>query len=755
MKKKYKIFSFFCMCIMLLICALMLSSCCTPREIRVYVQFKNADPRLQLYDYDFKCDFGTTANITFSVPKGYDHTKLKGSAEGYNINYYVSVVEEEDNPDYKKYKDNEEYWFTLDKTVTFKIEVVKRSCTAIIDLSDMTKNTYSINLEKGMSGFQVLIVSKDKTDGLIKLGSKDVLETVDFVNNTAEIEYGKYAILLHDTNVAKKSYNALYSDISSSDFVLDKNIGTMGTLRFGKYPVAKKGNTYYNYNYNSQLQLFYLGEIKEDINLQASIPNFEEEKGFDIERKPNVFYLFTNLSQYNSDILTMEAYSSVVNYSGNLDTIEGNSVQKVEPYDTYNDRYDMYKIYLGKDLDNDPLLKSSDKTDLNKDLYFEISSVAQETIPSNVDRSDPKVGAECFNYYLLFLERQNTSEGYKIPLSQVSSSNGKRYIKLSYEILLKFCQNRDVVSGQTVYEYLTGSAILYPELDKQVFQNDRNSGRFLFSRVWLTKSLSNTTDATSADFHFNVYIKNEGNVKYGLLDYHSSSRDCVYFLTSDLFDGVTYKKNLYAEIKGKQYKDFRTMPVGEVYFILGLETYLNKDPLKVENYKEYNGIKDFPINLKTRETLDEYSLTVRINSKDKLRELAPLDFSYLNLPASISNAVYLTEKSEFSQFKEFIAVTSANKETFKENKLIKFSSSQDLYYFVRIDGDYNNDFDIEMRLDPNDSTTCISKSQDLYDVTGERRYITINDNTYYIKVISQDNIYSLLTDYIYVVKAGS
>ena len=42
------------MCILLLICTLMLSSCCTPREIKVYVKFKNADPRLQLYDYDFK-----------------------------------------------------------------------------------------------------------------------------------------------------------------------------------------------------------------------------------------------------------------------------------------------------------------------------------------------------------------------------------------------------------------------------------------------------------------------------------------------------------------------------------------------------------------------------------------------------------------------------------------------------------------------------------------------------------------------------
>ena len=744
------------MCILLLICTLMLSSCCTPREIKVYVKFKNADPRLQLYDYDFKCDFGSSANITFDVPKGYDHTKLKGTAEGYNINYYVSAVEETDNPDYKKFKDSQDYWFVLDKTVTFKIEVVKRSCTAIIDLSDMTKNTYNINLEKGMEGFQVLIVSKDKTDTLIKLGSKDVLETIDFVNNSAEVEYGKYAILVHNTNVAKRSYNALYSDISERDFVMDKNIGNIGTLRFGKYPVAKKGNTYYNYNYNSQLQLFYLGEIKENINLQASIPNFEKEKGFEIERKPNIFYLFTNLSQYNSDILTMEAYSSVVNYSGNLDTIEGNTVQKIESNEIYNDRYDVYKIYLGKDLDNDPLLESADKAELNKDLYFEISAIAQETIPSHIDRNDPKMGAECFNYYLLFFEKQKPSEGYKIPLSEISSANGKRYIKLSYETLLKFCQNRDMVRGQTVYEYLTGSAILYPELDYTVFQNDRLSSKFMYTRVWLTIDiLSNTIGATSRDFHFNLYLKNESTIKYGVVDYHNSSRDCIYFLTSDLFDGDKYKNTLYAEIRGKEYKDFRTMPVRGATFVLGFGTYLNMEPIKVKDFKNYNGVKDFPINLKTRETLDEYSLTVKINIEDKLRELTPLDFSYLSLPASISNAVYLSEKSEFSQFKEFIPVTSANKETFKENKLIKFSSGQDLYYFVRIDGDYHNDFDIEMRLDPNDSTTCISKSQDLYDITGEKRFITINDNTYYIKVISQDDIYSLLTNYIYVVQAGS
>ena len=148
-----------------------------------------------------------------------------------------------------------------------------------------------------------------------------------------------------------------------------------------------------------------------------------------------------------------------------------------------------------------------------------------------------------------------------------------------------------MVRGQTVYEYLTGSAILYPELDYTVFQNDRLSSKFMYTRVWLTIDiLSNTIGATSRDFHFNLYLKNESTIKYGVVDYHNSSRDCIYFLTSDLFDGDKYKNTLYAEIRGKEYKDFRTMPVRGATFVLGFGTYLNMEPIKVKDFKNYNGV---------------------------------------------------------------------------------------------------------------------------------------------------------------------
>lgn len=736
MGKKYRICTFIFMCFLLCFVALLFESCCSPKEIVISVHFQNADSRLGLKDYKFKNEFGTAAYITFDVPKGYDHTKIKGTAEGYDLEYSVDYEIPNAEETYGL-----DYLYDLNKTVTYKVAMVKRSCRVNIDMTEMTKKTFNISLDTGMSGFKVLIISKDQTEGLVKLLSKDVKETIEFNNNVATVEYGKIAILLHNRKTSKQSYSAIYSELGR--FTAIKNIQNQGTLRYSEYPVAQKGNTLYNFNYDSNQCLYYLGEIRESIDVQPTIPNFQYEKGFSIDRTPNIFYLFTNLTAYNSDILTMNAYSPVGNnYNGNdLDSIDGVSIQKVSPAQIYNDRYEIHKIYLGHDMNSDPVL--TDRENVNTDLYLEVSSC---------------LGISNINFYLLAYEREDKQYATKLEVSTKTSTKGRYFIKLSSDVLQKYCQDRDQISGDSVYPYKTGSAILYPEFSYDFFQQDRINREYKYTRIWLTERVISTqTTATDEDFHFNLYIKKGNQVKYGLIDYHSESRsitprDCIYFLTEDLFDGNTYKNTLYAEIRGSAYQDFRTLMLMDVQFVLGSNNVLNFTPIAItrpSKPNDYNGLKDFAVKL-TKETLSEYTLRVDINVVGAYQKLTNLDFSYLEFPSNeIGSSVYMTSKSEFSDFNDFFSVTPANKTLYKDNGNLKFSSAQDLYYFVKCD---EEDFDIEMRLDPNDPSTCISKSKELKDITGERRKIYVHDVPYYIRVVKQDTIYSLLTDYIYVVK---
>ncbi len=733
MGKKYRICTFIFMCFLLCFVALLFESCCSPKEIVISVHFQNADSRLGLKDYKFKNEFGTAAYITFDVPKGYDHTKIKGTAEGYDLEYSVDYEIPNAEETYGL-----DYLYDLNKTVTYKVAMVKRSCRVNIDMTEMTKKTFNISLDTGMSGFKVLIISKDQTEGLVKLLSKDVKETIEFNNNVATVEYGKIAILLHNRKTSKQSYSAIYSELGR--FTAIKNIQNQGTLRYSEYPVAQKGNTLYNFNYDSNQCLYYLGEIRESIDVQPTIPHFQYEKGFSIDRTPNIFYLFTNLTAYNSDILTMNAYSPVGNnYNGNdLDSIDGVSIQKVSPAQIYNDRYEIHKIYLGHDMNSDPVL--TDRENVNTDLYLEVSSC---------------LGISNINFYLLAYEREDKQYATKLEVSTKTSTKGRYFIKLSSDVLQKYCQDRDQISGDSVYPYKTGSAILYPNLD-DFYSKERDQDKYTLIKIWLTKNIIGGTETfKDEDIFYNLYTLDNSNKKhYGLIDYNSEPnstkpRDFIYLLRDDIFPNGKYCKQLYADVRVERYVDFRSVTINSVSLVLGKGDLLVNETT-VKDCKICNGIDNLSIDFLPKDMLWQYEITANVKLKLKYSQLTTLDFSYLEFPSNeIGSSVYMTSKSEFSDFNDFFSVTPANKTLYKDNGNLKFSSAQDLYYFVKCD---EEDFDIEMRLDPNDPSTCISKSKELKDITGERRKIYVHDVPYYIRVVKQDTIYSLLTDYIYVVK---
>ena len=703
----------------LLLTGFCLSSCCSPKECEVKVKFLGVHEDLDLEDYSYNVPFNTPTTISMDIPAGYDHTKAKASINNHEQAGQVTFEKEIED----------EYKYAISKNIKYNIKFVKRSFELIIDLTEMQKLKFDI-IMPGMSDFQVITFSdKERLDRLTVLNSLMADSTINFKNEKASVEYGDYAFLIRTHT--SKHYDSLYSRVGR--FTQEEDISHIGSLNYIEYPVAKKGNVRYYLNNNGYTSIHYMGQILEDVELSDSIPEYVPDKGFDIQRDPNIFYLFSNLSQYNSDLLTIETYTSSNNsYNAsnqNLDKIGNVTIEKVNPHSIYKNRYDLHKIYLGANIATDGLLKAMQKSDVRQDIYIKVTS---------------KIGVENFNLKLLKYEG-DTKSTYNVNADQISV-RGEKYIKLTEEDLMEFSIEREHEDqyGQ-MHTYYSGSAIFYPQLKYSFFSSD-HSGTYKYSRVWLKKSIINGHSSQLDDYNFFAYVKDEyGNKKYGIIDYHyegdsPTARDCVYLETADLFDeNKVYKNTLYCEVIGKKYEDYSTQLITNLSFSIGQfsEDSLNPDgPVIVENPKVYNGYKDFPIIFRSMEYLSEYTIGVKISLKNHLGESSTIDFSHMNLG---KNTIYITESIAFDEVTDFNEVREQTKNSFN---FIDSGYYQDVYYFVRaID---NSDFDFDIYLDYNDRSTKISSSRLLCDIAGENMVVQINGEPYYVKVLMLDEIYEML-----------
>lgn len=723
-----KLSIYFCF-LVVLVGGFLLTSCCSPNPCKVDVKFVGADTRLGLENYSFYVDFNETAKIEFPVPKGYDSSKIISTINNKNIEYEVAYT--------KGQTVKSGYEYDVDKKVSITINFVRRSFELDIDLTAMQKLTFDITLNDEMNNFDALIIPQEKSTGYFtSLSSSDVLKTVQFVDGIASIEYGDYVVLMHNVNKDSKNYDTLYSQVNH--FTSESNISSIGTINYSFYNKAKKGNTNYLYNNESNKTMYYLGEIKEDLNLYSQIPNYEKDKGFEIDRKANTFYLFTNMSCFNSDILTMTAYSSsekTYNVAdGSLDRIDGQTVEKVSNFDTYLGKYDLHKIYLGSNMSSDVLLGSEDKNLTNKDLYF----VLESTLDLTKD----------INFYLLDDENQQSKNAYKLSVEKNKTEKGLYYIKLSSETLDKFSQIRDMVYYGSVRSYKTGLAILYPEIDYNFFHDTKESDYLrIYKNIIIT---NNNSSIDTSGLQVNLYLKDDSGNNYGFVDNHSwpntsLKRDCVYFKTSDLFvvgeSKKTFKNNVYIEIKGNDYENFKSVKIKSVS-LKNKDMSLTKYPIEVSDPKIFNGITDYKVGGFYYDELGEYTLTISITLCDPVTDYITLDFSHLQLPNNYSQGLYITANDNFEDISGFMLVNGGNKDTFNS---LKFGKSGDLYYFS------NCNLDIEVRLDPDDPTTVISSSQYFKDIKGEKIKININGEPYNILVIKQDIIYELISSKMYVV----
>ncbi len=732
---------------MLLFCGVVLSSCCSPKPLEVTVTFKGADSRLGLSDYKYLVEFNDSTKVSFDVPKGYDHTQISGSISDVNVDYNV------------KFKDEKSlekgYEYASEKTITFEIDFVKRDFELVVDLSKMTKLTFDISLAGDMTDFQAIIIPQEMTDGfLTDIWARDVIETVDIVNYKVSIEYGNYVVLSHNKQKSGVNYDALYSYVNH--YTLDKNKASIGSINYSYYNRAKKGNSDYTYNGDSRTALYYIGEIKEDIDIRSSIPNYEPDKGFQIERNYNTFYMFTNLEECNSDLFSIEAYAPTSDTydssSADMDIIDGQVVKKVKASDTFNFKYDIHKIYLGNDLQNDALLNDEDRETIHEKLYFVVSSAVGQEYSSSVDIWNNITFHMLENQYELCdddnkINLASDNNGYK------ETAKGKKYIQFSDEDLDKFSLTRDYLVGDSKGEYETGLCILYPKLTYNFFSAHKQND---YLTIYKNISIDDSS-LSSDDFYYNIYILEDGKKNYGMVDNHfwldsETKMDRVYFRKTDLLelgeDGVyRYKGNLYVDFWCKGYENYKSIVIEQLHISVDGNSQTGNGLKLTTDGSSTNGIKGFKIETLYFRDLGEYTLTVQAVMKQAYQELTTLDFSYFEMPSNYTNGVYITNNPLFESIEDFFFVNENNKTTFNQ---MKFSMYGDLYYFVRSD----EDFDIEVRLQADDPTTKISTSQDFCDIKGDKITMNIQGFPYKIKVIKQDTIYELLeSGKMYVVKA--
>lgn len=776
MKNKLKRISLCLGFFALIICGFLFSSCCSPSPSKISVHFEGADERLGLKDYTYDLAFNGNLVVSFTVPKGYDHTKISATINGNNIANEEVVFEEGKTVE-------EGYEYTLDKTITYRVNFIKRDSSVVVNLTDMQKLKFDIVLDKDMENFTVLSIPEEKTENLfLELLESEVIEQYSFTNHKASIEYGNYIVLKHNINSSKQDYDAIYSNITH--FTSDRNKSNLGSLEFATYNKAVKGNTDYLYNKNRSGEvLYYIGELKEDVSFQTTIPNYIEDKGFDIERKPNTFYLYTNLSDYNSEMFSLDAYAPTNEvYDQNnpdMDIIDGKTVKKVSPFDIHKDRYAIYKIYLGLDKDTDVLLNQEDKEDLNTGLYFVLSS---------------SIGLENINFKMLADEFERpTNQTYKLNVSDTLTGKGKSYLKMDSASLEEFSLDRDYVSTTgNIYNYKTGLAILYPEVDYYYFGSHKqgpNPSTGTDLRVCKNVVISSSDpQITNEDINVELYISNDGGITkdYGITDNHfwpdnRAKVNCSYFKVEDLFTykneggedehyGWVYNNNLYMTLKGEKYKNFRSVRINRMEIKINGEalTTAQTGPLQVIDAKEFNGYADYNISEMEYNYLGEYTLLINVYLESIYSTSAILNFSQLETPNNYTQGLYISRtlnseilgkssKTDTEKLTGFTFVNGGNKTNASSSKdteayfkNIEFSSYIDLYYFVKCS---DPNYDIEIRLDASDPTTAISSSKTLLDIKGDKVTIEINGEAYYIKVLKQDIIYELLEkNTMYVVK---
>jgi hypothetical protein len=687
----------------------------------ITVNFIEAPEVMDVQSYVKEVEFQGSHKVEFEIPEGYEEYGLTMVLDGAEIEYDVEYIKADGI--------DENHLYSVKKKITCIISDIKRKVTLDIDLTKVTRKTFDITLPDNTSkDFEVVVIKEEDTKRLLTLNSSNTVRKVAFNDDKVSVGYGEYIALVHTQRQNSSVYNKVYS--LKGYFTNPEKIKVMNDVEYIEFPAAKRGNNYYIYGGETYSRIFYVGQIKESINLIYTLPNSVNSNQISVGENYNTFYLLTNQQKYNSDLVSIQTFVKNPNASysisnSDVDKIGNTIISKITPTETYALKYDVHKLYLGDNLTIDPLLEESDKVGLNHELYIQVSS---------------EIGLENLDMRLIVNEKV-LHEGFT-KLSVIESSKSKNYIKIDREILSKYYDKYEYEDeGGNVFEYYNGSAILYVGVSKGYVNVETHYGRFKYSSFSL--QLENT-GLTSGNYYGRIriipYIKDEyDNIDYGYMDYHINPTVpyILYLKTSKLFenDGA-YKNTLYIDVYGEDYAGYTSTRINTIEIIWGdvFGNSLTRPALNVKNSKIYNGYKGYQVY--ENKPLDEalikqdhsnaYLITAKVVFQDVIKSNYSVDFTSLNLPSSLTEGVYVTNNYNILQLSNFTLINYITKDT---DLGFNFGYNRELYYVVTSKN--LKYYEINMALDAN-GDKIISEENILYDIAGNEVTISAGGQTFVV-----------------------
>lgn len=741
----------------MLIGTFLITSCCSPRRYTVDVSFVSTDMELidDIKSYTKVVDYGEEVEVNFVVPEGFETSEISAKLR--------SGVREGEMPVEIKYKDEyvSKYNYATEKSITIKIEKVIADCTLYIDMSTVTRKTCTLDMSSNKTEFNkftaVAIDPNELSQLTVLDDSKVVSKYEQSSNGKIDVAYGDYIALIYDRGYTGKELKTIYS--RENYFTESSHKANIGKVGYSYYNRSNRGNLVYSYGSLYNTRIFYLGRVRESMQFYDSIPDYVESKGFkDIEEIPNTLSFLTNMSKYSSDLMTTSIYkkTSKLYNSGDagLDKIEGTNIviEKANPVEQRYNRYDLYRLYIGDDFSQEEHWSNSERANIIEDAYLCLESVED---------------LSCFDKLLLEYESQSYIGATRVEFDTTGVS-GKKYVKLTKELLEKFILDRSYRDENTEYDYKSGLAILYVKANEKLTQltetigvvegdsesNIREKTRKKYTSISTIYSFDAVVDTSIYDYTTLLYAKNGDDIDYGLIDYHYrynvDGMPKLYIRTSNIFDeNNIYKESLYVDIFGDAVTGFRNPRMYKVDIKNdGDPIDTGDDDLYVDSTSGINGIQGEVIgNDRTirRETGDWLIFQITIYLRNNERESYEIDFSNVILPKVANQGIYVTNSSSFTDLSNFKLVNYLNAGLSNEDaenpiKLARFGYYVDLYFIVV--ADYDIHFDIY--LDPDDPTSKVSIMQTLYDITGNPLVMTVGDESKEIKVMYLDIIYELI-----------
>lgn len=769
-----KIFVKLCLLLMLATTVGLFSACCAAFTLPVYVNFNDVDKRMGVQSYVEHLRPGEDFTLDFIIPEGYEHSsmtlKVNGEPYDFTVEYSDANIEEE-------------FRYTVDKRIRVSLLQVARGTTFDFDMSGVKRQVFRINIDgnlysatstaenfKNNSNLTLVSIKPESTQSpLLAIDDTNIFREYKLENPYVDVEYGEYVVLMYKRQQRNVEIPAVYCNIG--DFTPSRIQHSIGEKGYGQYDLAMKGNGLYLYKNDRDSRLFYIGKVQEDITLYRNIPFVVEQKGFVLENDKNKFSLLTNLQDHNSDMLTIDLYQPTtkaynsnnsdmmqINTAEGLKTLEkvykydesGNLKNPEVIYDMYN-RYDVCNMYIGEDKNRDSLLTSEEKQSLTDEIYISIKSELFELPEIKEPYGNGYNIYRPVNIKLLQREKQRGGDGIKVITDFVYSSNTTKIIKIDKELIADYIVDRMATVGNSVVDYKTGNAILYFEFDAAYIDNARYYRMLSYSSInYCTYYNGNEEYVVDHDYSYYLYTKTGSNGRnYGLVDYHRDAEDYVFFKTSHLVDtsdssgtGNALDDSLFIDIQGPKYNGIYTPMISDV--TIYKHTALMVSNAKPQDVHVFNGLQGVELNLVKRYPGDQYRVDIRMGLEKQYNLPTNIDFSSTPFNSWVDDSISVTNNIYYTSIDDFESVRFANKD---DNLGVKFSESSDLFFVVLSDSPINFD----MYVDYDGEKIKVSKTKQLYDITGTKMTVRIGTTVYDVKVKYQDlSIYGISPNYFYV-----